>query len=140
MIEREEEVGKREEYLMNLISEIDYINHELARLKVAKEELEKDLIAAIGHSHEGSKTYNIRDKSITIKTDIIYALDKNAYISGDYYLPPEFDPVLQKVTYEVNKSLFKSYYNHSPAAVRDTLDKLIERKESKANVKIQVKL
>lgn len=139
MIERAEELGKREEYLMSLIEGVEEINKELARLKLIKENLEKDIISAIDHHYEGSKTYVVGDRAVTIKTDLIYMLDKKAYISGECYLPAEFDPVLQKVTYEVNKTLFKSYKQYAPLHVRETLDKLVERKQSKPNVSIKVR-
>ena len=137
---QEEAVGQREEVLCALVRELESINENLARLKLEKEEVEASIIAAIGHDYEGSKTYEVRDRSITIKTESIYALDKKAYISGDYYLPPEFDPVLQKVSYEVNKKLYNSFYASSPFSVRQILDTLIEKKAAKPNVSLKVRI
>ncbi len=124
---------------LELINELEKVNCKLAKLRLAKEQLELDLIETIGHDYEGSKTYEIGERCITLKTEFIYALDKKAYASGDYYLPPEFDPVLKKVSYEVNKKLFNAYESHAPEAVRDILNTLVTKKESKPSVTIKVR-
>lgn len=133
------ELEQRERRAEELTSEIETINKKLAKLRLDKESKELELISTIQHEHEGSKTYDIGFHSVTIKTDMIYALDKKAYISGELYLEPAFDPVLQKVTYEVNKKLFNAYEQMAPADVREVLNQLVEKKPSKPNVTIKVR-
>jgi hypothetical protein len=133
------ELENRQQRAEQLTIELETINRKIAKLRLDKESKELELIAAIQHEHEGSKTYDIGLHSVTIKTDMIYSLDKKAYISGDVFLPPEFDPVLQKITYEVNKKLFNAYEQMAPLAVRKTLNELVTKKESKPNVSIKVR-
>lgn len=139
MLERAEELGTREEYLMKLIDELSEVNKKLAQLKLRKDVLERELIETIGHDKEGARTYEVAEHTVTVKTDYIYALNKKSYVNGDVYLPSEFDPITQKTTYEVNKSLYKSYYTHAPLAVREALDKLVSPKPAKPSVKIGVR-
>ena len=138
-MEHKLELEYRERRTQELTSEIETINKKMAKLRLDKESKELELIATIQHEHEGSKTYDIGMHSVTIKTDMIYALDKKAYISGELYLDPSFDPVLQKTTYEVNKKLFNAYEQMAPANVREVLAQLIEKRPSKPNVTIKVR-
>lgn len=131
------ELESRQKRAIELTYEIEETNNLLATLRLHKEQMESELKSVIGHDYEGSKTYEIGDRSVTIKTDLIYALDKKAYINGDYFLPPEFDPIVQKTTFEVNKKLFNKYDSTSPLAVRELLNTLVTKKE--ANLKITIK-
>ena len=133
------ELENRNRRAIEITHELEKLNKKLAKLRLDKEELEMELISVIGHEYEGSKTYDIGDRSVTLKTDIIYSLDKKSYISGDYYLPEEFDPILQKVSYEVNKKLFNHYESISPVSVREVLNTLITKKNSKPSVSIKVR-
>ena len=133
------ELEQRERQAEELTRDIEAINKKLAKLRLDKESKELELIGVIQHMHEGSKTYDIGIHSVTVKTDMIYALDKKAYISGDVYLDPAYDPILQKITYEVNKKLFNAYEQMAPIETREALWKLIEKKPSKPNVSIKVR-
>jgi hypothetical protein len=133
------ELEQREQRAIEITAELEKINRKLAKLRLDKEELELELIATIGHEHIGSKTYDVGERSVTLKTEMIYALDKKAYCSGDVFLPAEFDPILQKVTYEVNKKLFNHYESIAPASVRETLNMLVTKKNSKPAVSIKVR-
>lgn len=133
------ELENRQRRALELTYELEDINKQIARLRCDKEEAELELVTVIGHEYEGSKTYDIGDRSVTLKTDVIYALDKKAYTNGDYFLPPEFDPVLKKTTFEVNKKLFNHYESIAPLAVRELLNSLITKKDSKPSVSIKVR-
>jgi hypothetical protein len=133
------ELEQREKKAIELTYELEKLTKKLAKIRLDKEQMESDLIALIGHDMEGSKSYDFHDRTITIKTDMIYSLDKKAYENGDVYLPPEFDPILKKVTYEVNKKLFNAYEKMSPINIRNTLNELIEKRPSKPNVTIKVR-
>jgi len=133
------ELEQRELRAIEITAELEKINRKLAKLRLDKEELELELIAAIGHEYEGSKTYDIGDRSVTLKTDMIYALDKKAYTSGDVFIPDEFDPVLTKLSYEVNKKLFNHYESIAPIHVREALNQLVIKKNSKPSVAIKVR-
>jgi hypothetical protein len=133
------ELGNREKTAVEITNELEDINKALAKLKLDKEERELELIKVIGHRYEGSRSYDVGFHSVTIKTDFIYALDKKAYLNGDIFIPEEFDPILKKTTYEVNKNLFNQYEKMAPDSIRNSLNELITKKESKPNVSIKVR-
>lgn len=133
------ELEARQQHIEQLTIELEKLNKCIAKKRIQKELLEQELIAAIGHDYEGSKTYDSGVYSVTIKTDMIYSLDKKAYTSGQIYLPAEFDPITEKVTYEVNKKMFNEYEQTAPIEVRQILNELIEKKPCKPNVSIKVK-
>lgn len=133
------ELEQREQQAIELTAKLERLNKQLAKLRLDKEQMELELIAVIGHEYEGSKTYDIGERSVTLKTDMIYSLDKKAYMSGDVYLSPEFDPILKKITYEVNKKLFDAYEQIAPLADREALHALVEKKPSKPNVSIRIR-
>ena len=133
------ELQVRQQHVERLTIDLDALNKQIATLRLEKELLENELITTIAHDYEGSKTYDAGIYAVTIKTDMIYALDKKAYSNGDVYLPPEFDPIVEKVTYEVNKKQFNEYEQTAPIEVRQLLNELVEKKPSKPNVSIKVK-
>ncbi len=133
------ELKNQERALIDLAKNIEKVNAKIAKLRLEKESMELELIGLIDHDYEGSKTYSIGIHSVTVKTDMIYSLDKKAYCGGDVFLPEAFDPVVQKVTYEVNKKLFNQYEQTAPLEVRMMLNELVEKKPSKPNVSIKVK-
>ena len=127
---------------MNLEQDIEMlqaINMEIARLTIEKEQLTKDIIVALGHEKEGEKTYNVGVWKVKAKTPFIYSLDTKAYKNGDFFLPAEFDPIKQSVSYAVDKKLFDKYYNSSPIGVRESLTQLITIKPGKAGLNIEAR-
>lgn len=134
------ELEQREQKAIHLTYEIEKLNKKLAKLRLDKEQMELDLITLVGHDIEGSKSYDLADRTVTLKTEMIYSLNKKAYANGDVYLPPEFDPILKKVNYEVNKRLFNAYEKMAPINIRNTLNELVEKKPSKPNVTIKVRV
>lgn len=134
------ELEQRQLRSIEIVDQLEKLNKKLAKMRLDKERLELELIGVIGHEYEGSKTYDIADRKVTLKTEMIYSLDKKMYTSGEVYLPPEFDPILQKVTYEVNKRLFNAYEQMAPDSVREVLNTLITKKNSKPNVSIEVRI
>ena len=134
------ELEQREQKAIALTYELEKLNKKLAKMRVDKEQMELELISVIGHDFEGSKSYDLADRTLILKTEMIYSLDKKAYANGDLYLPPEFDPILKKVNYEVNKRLFNAYEKMAPLNIRNTLNELIEKRPSKPNVTIKVRV
>ncbi|MGE4118927.1 MAG: hypothetical protein AB7F29_13725 [Candidatus Nitrosocosmicus sp.] len=121
------------------IKELEKVNKKIAKLTLEKEELTKDIIAALGHQKEGQKTYEVDLWRVTVKTPYIYALDVKAYKNGDLYIDPEFDPIKQSISYSVDKKLFDAYFQSAPQKTRDTLIKLITVKPGKASVTVGIR-
>lgn len=118
------------------INEMQSINKKIARLTLRKEELTKNIIAALGHEKEGQKSYEYNEWKITAKTPYVFSLDKKAYESGEVFLPCEFDPIKSSTSYTVDKRLFEKYMQTSPEAVRESLTALVTIKPGKSSVTI----
>jgi len=128
---------EREQFLDDSINQLNTVNKRLAKLNVMREELVSHIIGAIGHEHEGQKTYEYGLWRVEVKTPFVYSLNKKAYESGDFKIPDEFNPVKQSISYSIDKKLCDSYITRAPKEVRDALIELIDKKPGKANVCIK---
>lgn|SRR3990167_2184427 len=131
---------QRANVLEESIKELECVNKKLAKLTVRKEELTSIIIDALGHKHEGQRSYEYGVWKIECKTPMIYSLNKKAYEMGDVYLPSEFDPIKKSVSYTVDKNLCETYLKTAPASVRAALIELIEKKPSKPGVSIKERI
>lgn len=127
---------ERQYTLEQSVKQLESVNKKIAKLTIEKESLTKEIIAALGHEKEGQKSYDIGVYKVTAKTPNIYALDKSAYVSGDIYLPSEFDPIKKSETFTVDKKLFDQYYNSAPKNIRESLVNLVTVKPGKASISV----
>lgn len=132
-----DESGERFKCLDEGIKELKSIDKKLAKLLLKKEELTQVVIGALGHQHEGQKTYEHGTWKIEVKTPFIYSLNKGLYESGEINLPENFNPIKQSVSYSIDKRLCDQYLQAAPEPVRDVLVQLIEKKPGKAGVVIK---
>lgn len=128
---------ERQYTLEDSIIKLQQVNQQIAKLLLEKEELVEAIIAALGHEHEGQKTYEHREWKITCKTPNTYSLDTKAYKSNAPHLPMEYDPVKTSTTYTVDKKLFDHYCAVAPVNVRTLLNQLVTIKPGKCNVHIE---
>lgn len=127
----------REWHLEDSIKELDSLNKKMARLVLRKEELTEEIIAHIGHDHEGQRSYEYNVWKIEIKTPVTFSLNKKLYESGEYDLPDEYNPIKQSIAYTIDKRLCDEYMSIAPIGVRDALIELIEKKPGKPSVTIK---
>lgn len=127
----------QEQCLSESVIELEMINKKLAKLTVRKEELVSQIIGALGHEHEGQRSYEYDVWKIEVKTPFVYSLNKKLYESGDVKLPDEFNPIKQSISYTVDKRLCDKYIQEAPKKVRDALIGLIDKKPGKAGVTIK---
>ena len=127
----------RQVFLEEKVQELDYVNKELAKLGLMKEQLVKDVIDALGHEHEGQKSYEFGVWKIECKTPAVYSLNKKLYESGAIELPKQFNPIKQSVSYTIDKRLCDMYLECAPLEVCDMLVDLIEKKPGKPSVTIK---
>jgi len=130
----------RQHVLEDSIKSLQRVNRQLAKLTLERDELTADIILALGHEHEGQKSYEFGVWKIECKTPMTFSLDKKAYESGDVYLPAEFDPVRKSISYSVDKKMCEAYMATASQSARDALCKLIEKKPSKPSVTIKENL
>ena len=128
---------QREVGLSDNIKELEKVNKQLARLSLRKEELTDSIISAMGHQHEGQRSYEYEVWKVEIKTPFVYSLNKKLYESGSVTLPDNFNPIKEAVSYSVDKALCDKYLVDAPKKVRDALIELIDKKPGKASVTIK---
>jgi hypothetical protein len=128
---------EREMGLTDSIKELEKVNKQLARLSLRKEELTNSIVTALGHQHEGQRSYQHEVWKVEIKTPFVYSLNKKLYESGNIKLPADFNPIKESVSYSVDKALCDKYLVDAPKKVRDALIELIDKKPGKASVTIK---
>lgn len=133
------EANVREETLECAIKRLEVVNKKLAKLLVEKEELTASIITALGHEHEGEKTYEHGATSIKIRTPFIYSLNTKMYRSGEVFLEDAFNPIEESVSFKVNREKAEEYMQTAPGSARDALLKLITKKPGKQSVLITTK-
>lgn len=127
----------REVGLADTIKELEKVNKQLARLSLRKEELTDSIVTAMGHQHEGQRSYEYQTWKVEIKTPFVYSLNKKLYESGSVKLPDDFNPIKESVSYSVDKALCDKFMADAPKKVRDALVELIDKKPGKASVNIK---
>jgi hypothetical protein len=127
----------REHGLADTIKELEKVNKQLARLSLRKEELTNSIVSAMGHQHEGQRSYDYEVWKVEIKTPFVYSLNKKLYESGNVILPDNFNPIKQSTSYSVDKVLCDKYLVDAPKKVREALIELIDKKPGKASVTIK---
>lgn len=129
---------EREQFLTECIETLEKVNKRLAKLNAQKEELTKDIIGALGHEHDGQKSYNHGIYKVEVKTPCNYSLDKSAYESGNYSLPEQYNPIKESVSYRIDKKLCDEAMEKAPKRVQKALSELIEKKPGKPSVTIKM--
>lgn len=127
----------QERCLVESVQELECINQKIAALSLRKEELVQVIIGALGHYHEGQKTYDYGKWKIEVKTPFTYCLNKKLYESGDINIPEEFNPIKQSISYSIDKRLCDQYLQYAPPPVKDALIELIDKKPGKASVLVK---
>jgi len=119
------------------VEEMQSINKQLSKLLVRKEELTDIIIGAIGHDHEGQKSYDHGEWKIEVKTPFVYSLNKKLYESFENDIPKKFNPVKKSISYSIDKKLCDEFIQESPDEIREILVELIEKRPGKASVTIK---
>ncbi len=130
----------RQWHLEDSIKELDSVNRKIAKLLLRKDELSSEIIAHIGHEHEGQKTYEYSMWKIEIKTPCVYSFNKKLYESGDYDIPSEYNPIKASVAYTIDKKLCDKYLDEAPHDVREVLICLIDKRPGKASVTLKERI
>lgn len=133
------QLEEREYQLCESLKTLDSINRKIARLTKIKEEMTENIILALGHEHEGQKTYEYDVWKIEVKTPFIYSLNKKLYECGDFDIPPKFNPVKESISYTIDKKLAESALIEAPEEVKDMLVELIDKKPGKPSVTLKAR-
>lgn len=129
------DTDERERLLADSLKDLDCVNKEIAQLMVWKEQLTQNVISALGHEHEGQKSYEYDTYQLEVKTPFVYSLNKKMYEST--IIPKEFNPIKESKSYSIDKKLFEKYMSEAPEEVRDVLVDLVDKKPGKASITIK---
>ena len=131
---------KMQEYsdtLSSSITELRRVMSQIAKLNLRHKELNDSIISALGHNHEGQKSYEYTTWKIEVKTPFVYSLNKRLYEESKQRLPQVFNPVKESISYTIDKRLCDRYIVEAPQEVRNVLIELIDKKPGKASVSVK---
>ncbi len=130
------EVDNAQERIKELAMTLDGISYQVAELLRIKESLEQKLCAMLGHGEDGSKTYTVERYKVTVKTGWIYTLNKEEFAVIGERLPKCFNPVKQRVSYDLDKSIIRECEKYGSSDDLNLLAQLISKKPSKLSIKV----
>ena len=132
------ELHDREMSLADNVDRLIEVNNKIKELEVEKTALTSAIISDLSHNKNGEQTYSVGTMKVTCRTPQILSLDKKAYLSGDVYLDPAFDPIEVSETFKVNRAAYEDYLSKAPQTARIALDMLIQSKPGKASVVVRM--
>lgn len=135
-----EDLLNEQTFLEELIKDLQCTQRKIARLKLRKEQLDHDIICALGHEHEGQKSYEHEIWKVEVRTPCIYSLDRSKYKSGEVNLPDQYNPIKESISYTIDKQLCEFFMETAPKPIRMKLSELIEKKPGKASVSIKERI
>ena len=125
-----------ETQVLELTSTLENINYQMAELARIKEALEQSLCAKIGHGEDGSKSYVCGKYKVTVTTGYNYTLNKEEYAVMGSRLPKCFDPVVQRIAYDLDKSVIKDCEKYGSPDELKLLSDLISKKPKNLHIKV----
>jgi hypothetical protein len=122
--------------IKELVSTLNNVNYQIAELQRVKETLEPRLVELLGHGDEGSKTYVCGKHKVTATTGFIYSLNKDEWDIISANIPACFNPVRQRVAYDLDKSIIRDAEKYASQEELLLLSQAISKKPKKIHVKI----
>ena len=125
-----------QENIKDLAQTLNLVNYQIADLSKIKAEIENKLFKLLDHPDDCSKTYTQDKFKITITTGYNYTLDKDEYSVLKDRLPACFNPVTEKISYQIDKKVIREAEKYGSSADLDLLGKIVSKKPKKLHVKI----
>ena len=122
--------------IQELVSTLNNVSYQIAELSRIKEALEPRLATLLQHGDDGSKTYIAGKHKVTVKSGWIYSLNKEEYMTMGGHLPACFNPVSQRTSYDLNKSIIRDAEKFGSAAELELLATMISKKPAKLSIRI----
>lgn len=123
--------------LEDQVQTINFINYQIAELNRIKGELEQRVADALEHNKLGQKSYTVGSYQVTVKTGVNYSIDLSEYEVYKNHLPENFNPVVSKTKYEVNKKLLEEAQKYGSDKDLETIAKFITEKPAKLYVAVK---
>ncbi len=126
----------RYDAITDTVSTLNMINYQVAELLRIKEELDTKLNTLLQHPEEGQKTYTHEKYKIIVKTGFNYSLNKEEYESVGNRLPAQFNPVKERIAYDLDKKIIRDAEKYASLQDLEILSSVISKKPSKLSVRI----
>ena len=130
------DINDTENQIKDAASTLNTVTYQIAELSRIKESLELKITELLGHQVEGSKSYICDKYKVTVTTGFNYCLDKEEFSVLASRIPKCFNPVRQKISYEIDKSIVKDAEKYASSDELTLLSKFIIKKPKKLHVKI----
>ena len=122
--------------MKDTVTTLNLVNYQVAELLRIKEELEARLAALFEHGDDYSKTYTFNKYKITVTTGYNYTLNKDEYIQMRARLPVCFNPVKERIAYDLDKAVIKDCEKYGSSDEIELLSQMIIKKPKKLHVKL----
>lgn len=122
--------------VQDIANTLNLISYQMAELSRIKEELEAQLQDMIGHPEEGQKTYTHGKYKITITSGFNYSLDKEEYEVIKNKLNPCFNPVRERVAFDLDKNVIRDAEKYASKEELLLLSSIVSKKPKKLNIRI----
>ena len=120
--------------LISMLNELEKVEKLLAKYKRKKEILDESIIKAVGHDHNGQKSYEFLDKKVTIKTTFNYRIDKDVYEDIKNEVPGDWVRVENK--YTPIKKVLEEVELYGSSDDKLLMSEFITKTEAKPSVKV----
>lgn len=115
-----------------MIYELKVVRSRIAELEAEEKIIVDSIVAAVGHKHLGSKTYELEGEKITIKTGENAKLDKDRLNE----IWKETMPFKRAYAYTLIKKDFDDLMTYGTPAQRKLLSEIVTTSPAKVSVKI----
>jgi hypothetical protein len=132
--------NEQRKFLEDNIADLQKANNFLAEVTLMKEEIIKNIIGALQHTHEGQRTYEYGTWKVEVKTPFIYSLNKKLYESKSIFIPSQFNPIKESIAYVIDKNLCDKFMEEAPKKVRSALAELIDKKPGKPSIVVKERI
>lgn len=126
----------KEETLKETVNTLNLVNYQIAELIKIKEELEARVNALIDHPDDGSKTYSVDKFKITITSGYNYSLNKEEYELIKSRLPECFNPVKERIAYDIDKKIIRDAEKYASTEELVMLAEVITKKPKKLHLRV----
>lgn len=123
------------------IKNLDWINYQIAELIARKQQSENRLQALLNHNpeHEGQIQYTHDRYAVTIRTGYNWSFDKKEYAIMESHIPKCFNPVTQKISYQLDRTVLDDIEKYASGDERNMLMKIFSKEPKKLNVSIKAR-
>ncbi len=131
----------------DMIRQLEHVNYLIAEMNVDKQKLERELLLRFKRiafddndkmhiSKEGGETVQVGKYNLTMTTNYTYRINKKEYEVYKNHVRREFNPVTEKVSYELNKKAYREAMVYGDVDDKLMLSNFIELEPAKPTVKV----